>query len=347
MTAPIVRAPEHLPDLRLWLRSQWAPQGVFSQAALQYLLSRSPEDHPRPETYRRWEDTALASATLWWVAEDMVDLLLACARDVPNDVRLSDLVRPSNSGLIVFAKPWWGIDAETNAREVQVDAMLWATTFLSGPVTHRTVPTDEVVGLGVSSYRRLDFDAGLLPDELGIAAATGAVAHAQATPEPDFSGASLHGTTWAPLGRSDWPEEDRLGQRPWDKIPTAMLASYLEDRRVIAALWSLLRQEGIASRIVRDPPRQTKRRTERSGIDRELAKVQVVRLRQPHRTDTEPGEPGAKRDWDHRWLVSGHWRWQAVGPGRSERRLTFVRPFIKGPADKPLHLPEKVNAWIR
>lgn len=32
----------------------------------------------------------------------------------------------------------------------------------------------------------------------------------------------------------------------------------------------------------------------------------------------------------HRFLVRGHWRNQAVGPKRAERRLTWIQPFYKG-----------------
>lgn len=44
-------------------------------------------------------------------------------------------------------------------------------------------------------------------------------------------------------------------------------------------------------------------------------------------------ETPAARRWrlQHQIWVRGHWRLQAVGPGRRERRLTWVRPFLKGP----------------
>jgi hypothetical protein len=32
---------------------------------------------------------------------------------------------------------------------------------------------------------------------------------------------------------------------------------------------------------------------------------------------------------------------QKVGPGRQETKLTWVRPYIKGPDDKPLVVPPK------
>ena len=48
--------------------------------------------------------------------------------------------------------------------------------------------------------------------------------------------------------------------------------------------------------------------------------------------------PGEERvvDWRFRWVVSGHWRKQAVKDGH---RLTYINPYMKGPADRPLKLP--------
>ena len=34
-----------------------------------------------------------------------------------------------------------------------------------------------------------------------------------------------------------------------------------------------------------------------------------------------------------RWMVRGHWRAQACGRGRAERRPTWIAPYWKGPAD--------------
>lgn len=36
-----------------------------------------------------------------------------------------------------------------------------------------------------------------------------------------------------------------------------------------------------------------------------------------------------------RFVVRGHWKQQPCGPGRSERRMIFVEPYWKGPADAP------------
>lgn len=43
------------------------------------------------------------------------------------------------------------------------------------------------------------------------------------------------------------------------------------------------------------------------------------------------------QEWElaKRFVVRGHWKQQAYGPGRAERKMIFVEPYWKGPADAP------------
>jgi hypothetical protein len=63
--------------------------------------------------------------------------------------------------------------------------------------------------------------------------------------------------------------------------------------------------------------------------------VRVISLRRQESAPHEAGE-GRVVDWRYRWVVSGHWRKQAVKDGH---RLTYINPYMKGPADRPLKLP--------
>lgn len=345
MTAPVVRTPRDVADLRVWLRDQWAPGGIFARAAAAQMVARSPVGNPNPDAWSRWERTTLERATLWWVGDDMVDLLLASARSIPDDVHITDIPTPAHSGLVVFAKPWSGIDADDPQRTVQVDAIMWGGGMLPPEVRPATAP-DGLPVIAMSSYRRLDFDAGLDKGELDVAVSTGAIGNGRT----ESSGArsfTIHGTAWAPLGRSDWPLADELGVGPYPMTP-GQHGSYVEDRRVLAALWTLLHQEGIARTTVEYVTRPERRRTQRAGIDPAVADVRVVTLRRLHRTESAPAAGTPEHvEWSHRWLVAGHWRWQRVGAGRSQRRLTYVRPHVKGPDDKPLIVPQTVRAWVR
>jgi hypothetical protein len=74
--------------------------------------------------------------------------------------------------------------------------------------------------------------------------------------------------------------------------------------------------------------------------------VTVVYLRQPAAPPREDDDiQGPARRYSHQWIVGRHWRRQAVGKNRSERRLTWIAPHIKGPENTDLVLKDHVNVW--
>ena len=118
-------------------------------------------------------------------------------------------------------------------------------------------------------------------------------------------------------------------------------ASLAEDRRRLLALWLLSSQPGVATETEAVLPRHVARRAARAG--QEPPKVRVIHLRHIEGGGQEAGD----RSYHHRWLVSGHWRQQAVGPGHSQRRPTYIHPHLKGPEGAPLLPPTTVKAWTR
>jgi hypothetical protein len=74
------------------------------------------------------------------------------------------------------------------------------------------------------------------------------------------------------------------------------------------------------------------------------AKVTIVSLRRLVRKQL--GEVrDAERTLQHRFIVRGHWRQQAVGPGRKDHRPVYIAPFVKGPEGAPFLDREKVYKW--
>lgn len=403
MSAPYCRTANELPDLRLWLRHQWAPHGVFARVAAPYIDQAGPEgSRPNPVAYAEWEYDALGKATLWWVSADMMDLLLAAAPGVPDDVLPMELPRPSPSGLVVFERPYQGQDANDPDNQCEVHAVLWGGTKL--PPLRERPDLDQLrlerydVALAMSSYQRVVWEDGLRPSEMQMAVARGALEHAHEAPagpvpmrdlpaewddpqafgkypdpvvvtgphdsvspgihpglskygsnlvDPKTGGRTvLSGASWCPLGRSDWPLIDPLGQAPWTQ-PEHTTASFCEDRKLLAALWTLTAQEGVASTTLQSTGRQARRRAERAGVTQgDASTVRVVALRRLRPRHDGP-EHASPVHHDHRWYVRGFWRNQPVGKGRAERRLTWVRPHIRGPEGAPIKTKEVVNAWVR
>lgn len=390
-SAPVVRTPRDLAELRTWLLAQWQ----YDMPYAQYVRARGSSTSNMFETTSdEWERNTIADAQLYWVSEDMVDLLLATAASVPDDVRFADLAPPAHRGMVVFAKPWYGHDSVDGHDSLRIDAMVWGGSHL-GPVPERgDAHLGGHLAMSTSMYRHLCFEEGLTPDDLKIAAATRAlITHAtelrprkstnpakdkiamdaisaglDETPDipPVVAAAAtkffethgrnpigvgetlaVAGHSWVPLGRSDWPLGDQITEAPW-AMHDSMRLSFAEDRRVLAALWTLLQQEGITRQEVHHVERHAQKRAARAGVTPEATyKVQVVTLRKLHRTESADDHVPTGRHIGVRYIRDGHFRWQPYGKGRLERRLTFIAPHICGPEGAPLRTPTRVNAWRR
>ncbi|SIM52993.1 hypothetical protein [Micromonospora cremea] len=94
-----------------------------------------------------------------------------------------------------------------------------------------------------------------------------------------------------------------------------------------------------------------------TGVDKAVAKtyartnrpvpeLRIVRIR-GRRTnpgpDEKPTPDSQERSQTSRFWVSGHWRNQAHGPGRSLRRPVYIHPFLRGPDDAPIKLSTTVR----
>ena len=88
-----------------------------------------------------------------------------------------------------------------------------------------------------------------------------------------------------------------------------------------------------ASRATARPDRATRRAAERAGFpERTVTVVHLRRSGAPHE------RLGGSANYSHRFIVSGHWRNQWC-PTLNAHRQTWISPYVKGPADKPLRPP--------
>jgi len=131
----------------------------------------------------------------------------------------------------------------------------------------------------------------------------------------------------------------------------AMPVGELDDevRTLAVTLWSawqLMYQPTLAERSRAEIDRGVRRAYARA--DRPEPEVTIVDLRSlyrpadpDHQARVEPGR------YSHRWVVTGHWRDQPHGPGRSLRKRIWIPDYIKGPDGAPLLTRERVNVWRR
>lgn len=115
-------------------------------------------------------------------------------------------------------------------------------------------------------------------------------------------------------------------------------------RDVMRAVWALSSETRVCESLEVSAPWPASKGGPRP--DPMARTVKMLVLREPKREVSSSGN-GAKSRYSHRFVVRGFWRNQPCGPGRSERRLTWVAPFIKGPADAPLIERETVRVWKR
>lgn len=73
--------------------------------------------------------------------------------------------------------------------------------------------------------------------------------------------------------------------------------------------------------------------------------VKVVKLRRATREGMEQAHAAERSERHTRWIVRGHWRQQACGKGRTERRRVYIAPHYKGPEDGTLLVRATVFQW--
>jgi hypothetical protein len=108
--------------------------------------------------------------------------------------------------------------------------------------------------------------------------------------------------------------------------------------------WQLIAQRA-ASTEPADLEKSTRARYARAGKPR--PEVTILRVRAPRASDTRPSRSGAgtpsRKPLTERIWITGYWRQQPYGPGRSQRRPRYIFAFLRGPADAPIRLSTTVR----
>lgn len=131
------------------------------------------------------------------------------------------------------------------------------------------------------------------------------------------------------------------GELPLTSMPVDTFFDSFRAREVLRAVWALSAEPYVCEVREEDAP---PRRGQVPASDPMARRVKVLVLREH---DEPRGRGGEGRCYNHRFIVRGHWRNQACGPGLSERRATWVAPYVKGPAWAPLVARETVRVWRR
>lgn len=309
--------------------------------------------HPLPELTREkhWRDIApqgtqwvralknyIEGAYAYRVTAEMCLVLAHAASALDEDDRIDPQLAPTGCGIVHFAKPIKVQDVR--GKTMLVHWAVWGPTTYAGRnalalafYNDTWIEPDEVWGDFQTGFPGLNKEAqDSIMDDLGrwssvhqtIMPAGMKLGPSQVA-APDVQVARIMAEEEIP-GVLETPEE---------------VKSATNLHRYMHALFLLLNQT-VVDIQEEEPNRATRRRMLRKGLPQ---KVTVIALRRHANANRQEGE--SLVEWSHRWIVRGHWRWQACGPNRSERRRIWIAPFVKGPEDKELIVTDKVYSLER
>lgn len=282
------------------------------------------------------------------VTSDMVDLAVHAASQLDDsDVFRRDML-PSEAGFIVFEKPLELTDVR--GERVLVHHALWgagADEMLQPLIvvhcfTDRTRESPELLRDRTIKYAQdhgLEWSEEEHQERLRLFAALIGDHHDYLTMQV-YQDRQVIGPRQTPVPDGLAKDLRTHGVEPID--PDNLF-------RVMFAIWRLLGQtitnvtEGQASRFAR-------KRARRARIPDRVTVIDLRRIEHPD------GVGGGHVEWSHRWYSRGHWAWRKCSehhplaeenPSGGWRARVWVRESIKGPADKPLVITDKVMRLSR
>lgn len=313
--------------------------------------------------------TATRDAHLYRVDTDMATLIEHAADSLDADDLGDQDLLPSDDGLVHFERPITvrGIEG----RNHKIHWLVWRTiidrhddpdhTELPGVPRHGLVlmwlfndavrdPDETTLHHAdqVVDYARRTHDSSLITQQK-VLSALGQFATISA--EIYLSGKAV-GQEYDPETLEDLPSLvvgadstttlDAEGSRQLLADPNTMALTLSVPAqnlvRIAHAMFLLMNQSSVC-----DVQSEPVRKHHRLLAERRTGKpptVTAIRLRRNPQANPQHGE--STRQWQARWVVRGHWRWQAYGPRWSERRRQWVAPHIKGPDDKALKITKHV-----
>jgi hypothetical protein len=305
-------------------------------------LSKTPNRSSAEQVQRFgevWADgaaAALRAAYAYHVTPEMVPLIQWAANDLPGVTQIQPEMFPTQTGFVWFDEPLPCRNRSdgTAAGSDRVRAMLWhhATSEFDGK-RYAGVAIDIFTDIEDLNRVVSDHDPeDLTSEEVGLA-------RALTLEEVALLRAKIGRTI--PVGGQFFAYGTRIGPSTATHDPDVGPSPVDTLLRMLTAYWLMLGQT-VADVREAEIPRAFGKRAVRAGIP---ARVTVVQLRRNDQAARRDGETLV--EWSRRWVVRGHWRNQACGAGRTEHRLIWIAPFMKGPADRPLVVPEKVYSLKR
>lgn len=258
------------------------------------------------------EMAPLLNGECFYWSRDIIDLITVAANSLPDSWFLMKQHMPATSGFFWLAK-------EPQIGYKGIRGYGWTLLTAKGDVGSIHIPKQD----------------GSIPDFNLVALIT-------FVDNPDFP-QPIPCLSHIDVGQSlsDW----RLRTSDYAVSINADPSDFVNDYyslRLFASMLSFIQQRIlVTSRHI--PSRATRKRAESSSRNAD-AEINVIKLRRVV-YHAHKGE-GVPIEWNCQWVVSGHWRDQWY-PSMRRNEPIWIRPYIKGPEDKPLVNPGKLFAVVR
>ncbi|MCP3820105.1 hypothetical protein NLX86_18990 [Streptomyces sp. A3M-1-3] len=312
--------PTDLPELRAELMEHYQKPNIVDSwarrrapAALEFRDANGmlmAKVNPTGDTRRLLEIGRLEKAELFFVSAAMTDVAVAAAATLPS-FAVEEFDLPSSAGLMIFEKP---IAADANT-----EGGYGETVYIAGAswniIRNQKAGTLLWLSFYIDLHQTLDGEV-----------AAGGITEAQAAREKSCQPRYSYTTDGAKLLSVKSELNGNSVLNLWG--------------RTIVAAW-LLSQQPLADVSEVEADRAAAKRLKRAR--HEARPVRVVELRRPSSGGGQ-GEPVS--NYQHQWIVRGHWRNQ-WHPKREVHRPVWIAPHVKGPEGAPLLGGEKVYAWKR
>lgn len=294
------------------------------------------EAHWAAESWQALERPMWEQSATTVLVPEIADMIRQAAETMPEAPVLAEMVpsptgvvlMPNNGMILDYINP---VDASTGVEVLPVHAIAWQTfpdIASPDPVTGEVRHLPGVILWLYSSAA--EWAHTEVPDEVR----RGGFIYLDILPWGFGTGWKSRESmeTVAHLDHADRLRSSHAVQFDLQDMLTDPHVAYV--RRFMLALWVFMADDIIRTSTER-LPRHLERRAKRSGSPAELRITHLRRVRYVDETGTER-EPGS-REYSHRFLVRGHWRHLASG------RITWVRPHVKGPSDKPVVVKTNVD----
>lgn len=276
----------------------------------------------------------LNGATTIVVTDRMLDVVV----ERMAGVRFGDPLRPDDllfpAGYVVFPRPIelplvpkdYAPDTFPQHVTAAFDAGFWVPSSITSTVgaLHGFAPDGGIMYVQSISptlgarYRTQDIDVNAFDREMQQLLRAG-IRHA-----PVYASGWAFGVSWDPAER---------------EASYILTAAGEFERRFWLSLFRALKEEIFAPVRLR---RQDRRPAQRLGL---VPDVVVADLRRVKHRDEERLPTGEIVMWTHRWRVTGHVR--TLHRGTPQERTTWVREYVKGPADRPIIEKDRVYRLSR